>query len=243
MILGDHSNTAPTQASLRLNHITSLSYSTWRDPSVTDASIDLSLQFDIKTDMTSTSTAYQGRLVYEPYYTHTVSDGVWQTWNPMDNSTVDGHGNWWFSHTNASGCTISAPCTWAQVLAAFPNIGISAGTDFKAGTWTADFTGNVDNFQIGTESGSTAATTTYDFDPAAVVVPPTPTPTRGGGGGGGGFVVVAGDINGDGRVDILDFNLLMAAWGTTGTNIAADVNHDGTVGILDFNMMLADWTL
>jgi hypothetical protein len=104
--------------------------------------------------------------VYEPYYAHTVSTGAWQTWNPLDNA---GPGNWWF--TGAPGnaaCPISAPCTWAKVLADFPNASIrSAGpntgaTQFKAGGgWTGGFLGNVDAFSIGVNN----TVTTYDFEP------------------------------------------------------------------------------
>ena len=234
----------------RLSNITSLSYSTYRATTVTDPSIDLSLQFDIDNDATDANTSYMGRLVYEPYFSHTVTTGAWQTWNPMDNATTGQGGNWWFSRgtlATASGCSQNTPCTWAKVLQAFPNAAISGGTDFKAGTWSSDFTGNVDAFSIGIASGAAINVTTVDFDPAAVVVvppPPTPAPARNGGGGGGAsFSRINGDINGDGRVDLADFNLLMAAWGVTGTNIAADVNHDGTVGLLDFNEMLSNWTL
>ena len=41
------------------------------------------------------------------------------------------------------------------------------------------------------------------------------------------------DVNGDGRVDILDLVSVASKFGSTGTNLAADVNGDGTVNILD----------
>jgi uncharacterized repeat protein (TIGR02543 family) len=50
------------------------------------------------------------------------------------------------------------------------------------------------------------------------------------------------DITGDGIVDVLDFNALMVAWGTTGVQ-AADINHDCTVDILDFNALMVGWAL
>lgn len=147
----------------RLDAITSLAYRTFRVSG--SSALAPSLQFDIDTNVTDTNTAWQGRLVYEPYYTHTVSTGVWQTWNPLDNS---GTGNWWFSGAPGNAvCSISHACTWAQVRAAFPNAGIrSAGTNtgalqFKAGGgWTSGFVGSIDAFSIGVNN----TVTTYDFE-------------------------------------------------------------------------------
>jgi hypothetical protein len=72
----------------------------------------------------------------------------------------------------------------------------------------------------------------------------------GGGGGGGGIVTTPtatatakpGDANGDGVVDEIDFSLLMAQWGQTGSNLSADFNHDGTVDELDFSILMANWS-
>lgn len=145
-----------------LNTITSLSYDTYRSSGT--SSLAPALDFDVDTD--AADTAWEGRLVYEPYYTHTVSTGVWQTWNPLDNSSP---GNWWF--TGAPGdvaCPITAPCTWSEVLADFPNAAIrppvdSGETLFKAGGgWTGGFEGNVDSFSIGVNG----VVTTYNFEPA-----------------------------------------------------------------------------
>ncbi len=147
----------------RLDAITSLAYGTYRTSG--SGALAPSLQFDIDTNVTDTNTAWQGRLVYEPYYTHAVSTGTWQTWDPLDNA---GTGNWWF--TGAPGnakCTIGNPCTWSEVLADFPNAGVrSAGANtgtvqFKAGGgWTSGFVGSVDAFSIGVSN----AVTTYDFE-------------------------------------------------------------------------------
>lgn len=162
-------------AGTRLDAITSLGYNTYRQSPSSSSAFAPSLQLDIDTNVTDANTAWQGRLVYEPYYTHPVTNGVWQTWNPLDNA---GTGNWWFSGAPGNAvCPINNPCTWTELLTAFPNAGIrSAGTNtgatqFKAGgPWTNGFVGNVDAFSIGVSG----VVTTYDFEllptPAALHV-------------------------------------------------------------------------
>ncbi|HUC31338.1 MAG TPA: dockerin type I repeat-containing protein [Candidatus Paceibacterota bacterium] len=150
-------------AGTRLSAITSLTYSTYRVSG--SGELAPSLQFDV--DTVASDTAWEGRLVYEPYYTHTVLAGVWQTWNPLDNSLSSGLGNWWFDDPPGNAvCWITNPCTWAKLLAAFPNAAIRPPVDdgevlFKAGGgWTGGFVGNVDAFSIGVNH----VTTTYDFN-------------------------------------------------------------------------------
>ncbi len=48
------------------------------------------------------------------------------------------------------------------------------------------------------------------------------------------------DINGDGKVDVLDLLMVLAAWGMTG-EIPEDINGDGTVDVLDLLELLAAW--
>jgi len=49
-----------------------------------------------------------------------------------------------------------------------------------------------------------------------------------------------GDINGDGIVDIFDYNLLVTNFGKTGTVgfIPADINKDGKVDVTDYNLLV-----
>jgi hypothetical protein len=143
---------------LRLDEITNLEYSTYRTAG--GDALAIALQFNIDADVTDANNAFQGRLVYEPYYTHTVLTGEWQTWSPMDDA---GAGNWWFSNgalAAASGCSIATPCTWSEVLAAFPNAGIHntlGAVILKAGGgWVGGFDGNVDALTINDD--------TYDFE-------------------------------------------------------------------------------
>jgi hypothetical protein len=116
------------------------------------------LQLDIDQDVADGNTAWQGRLVYEPYQNGhaTVVDGQWENQNALN-------GTWWFSNSSAFGghCPISSPCTLSTIEGFYPNIGIrnvgGGGVSFKAGSgWTSTFVGNIDEFIFND--------TTYDFD-------------------------------------------------------------------------------
>lgn len=220
-------------AGIPLKEITSLSYSTYRSVGTSD--LALSLQFDVNTNGTGTPTPYQGRLVYEPYYTNTVKDNTWQTWN-----TLTSGADWYFSDAGSkvtTTCAQGSPCTWAQILADFPNIGISGGTYFKAGQWIgSDFTGNVDDFVVAVKSGTDIAQVTYDFEPTTPVLVSATTGTGGGANG------ILGDLNGDGQVNFLDFALMMAAFGAHGKGLKADLNGDGIVNAADLAILLGNWT-
>src|SRR5581483_3373917 len=65
----------------------------------------------------------------------------------------------------------------------------------------------------------------------------------GGGGGGGGGIVNPyggrGDLNSDGKIDLLDFNLFMSQWGKV--DVASDFNNDGKVDLQDFTILMANW--
>lgn len=51
------------------------------------------------------------------------------------------------------------------------------------------------------------------------------------------------DLNNDGRVNIIDFSMLLFYWQKTPpTTSKADITKDGTVNILDLSIMLYDWT-
>ncbi len=51
---------------------------------------------------------------------------------------------------------------------------------------------------------------------------------------------LSADLNGDGKVNIADFSILLFHWGTSSPE--ADVNEDGSVGLPDFSIMLFQWT-
>ncbi|QQR52680.1 hypothetical protein IPG36_00955 [bacterium] len=51
---------------------------------------------------------------------------------------------------------------------------------------------------------------------------------------------VAGDINGDSKVNVFDLSALLTKWGTA--TASSDLNHDGTVNIFDLSILLGHWT-
>ncbi|MGN6698057.1 MAG: InlB B-repeat-containing protein [Thermomicrobiales bacterium] len=148
-------------ASTRLADITDLSYSAYRHlPADTSLPQTISFQFDVDYDLTAPSGAYHGRLVYEPYQAGIQpAIDTWQTFNPLA-------GKWWQSKNDNGGqmpCPQSAPCTTAQVLQNWPNIGVwqfGAVLLRAGGPWPGGFDGNVDSFTIGVNSN----VTTYNFE-------------------------------------------------------------------------------
>lgn len=62
---------------------------------------------------------------------------------------------------------------------------------------------------------------------------PTPTPTP--------KPVKRGDLNGDGKVNFTDVNIMLRSMGRRGSNLAADLNSDGTVTWADLRILLAQY--
>jgi len=50
-----------------------------------------------------------------------------------------------------------------------------------------------------------------------------------------------GDIDGNGKIDIFDYNILLTNFGKTGTNIPGDLDKNGKVDIFDFNIVLTNF--
>lgn len=48
------------------------------------------------------------------------------------------------------------------------------------------------------------------------------------------------DINGDGKVNLVDFSIMLSSWGTG--DAGSDFNGDGTVNLADFSILLFNWT-
>jgi len=52
--------------------------------------------------------------------------------------------------------------------------------------------------------------------------------------------VVSADLNNDGKINIIDFSMLIFHWGTD--ELIADLNQDGTVNLTDFSILVFNWT-
>lgn len=147
-----------------LRDVSQLSYWTYRQSGAPVLAI--ALQFNVDRDLTDGDESYQGRLVYEPYFTKTVLTGVWQRWNTQDDAQP---GNWWFTkapqNAPVTGCSQADPCTWSEVLTKFPNAGVHrtfGAVILKAGGgWVGGFVGNADALAIGVRG----RTTVFDFEP------------------------------------------------------------------------------
>lgn len=135
----------PGYSAVKLADLSTLSYKTYVQSG--NNLIAPSMQINIDRDTTDGDISWQGRLVYEPYMSSTVTDGQWQTWNPLE-------GKWWLTKPEKfdSHCGQSDPCTVTQLKDYFANIGVNggvnAGIGFKAGSSWASFTGNIDEVAI-----------------------------------------------------------------------------------------------
>ena len=140
------------------------------------------LQLDADYDTTDATTAFQGRAVFEPSQSgqQTVTNETWQTWNPLTAPS-----GWWQTGNAIVGgnnvgkaCTQAIPCSFAQLLSAYPNAAIRPVTGQSAGQpiagriwlkagggWAGGFTGNVDSLTAAVDIGGTNGTVTYDFEP------------------------------------------------------------------------------
>ncbi len=56
--------------------------------------------------------------------------------------------------------------------------------------------------------------------------------------------VLNADLNRDGKVNLIDFSILLFWWGTNGgdSNPPADINRDGNTSLTDFSILLFQWT-
>ena len=148
--------------------ITTLRYSTYKTTPTTPTDVlAIALQFNVDNDVTDTNVAFKGRLVFEPYLEPSlgpVQSGVWQTWNTLA-------GKWWLSSAGnptrfpSNSCAQATPCTVAELLGHYPNIGIrdvpgQPNTILKAGSGWTNFDGNTDALTVGI--GGT--TTSYNFE-------------------------------------------------------------------------------
>jgi len=125
-------------------------------------------------------------------------------------------------------------------------------------TWTATG-GTIDSngvYAAGRTAGAFAVTATasYGNQGSAVVTIPDPPSGGGGGGGislsnggggssgGGANYKIKGDYNNDGKIDDLDFSILMADWGKPRMGFMFQELGSGVVGDPDFSIVMSNWT-
>jgi hypothetical protein len=161
-------------AGTRLDHLAGLKYSTYVVSSALP--VTATMQFDFDNDMAVVAGSYGGRAVFDPGLLGAVIvPGTWQTWDPMTQKA------WWGSGTPGTRplnlvCTQAAPCTFAQILAAFPNGGVLSDQfagffGFKLGNGGGPSQVSVDSFSIGT-AGPAGPVTQYNFAPGLPGPPP-----------------------------------------------------------------------
>jgi hypothetical protein len=49
--------------------------------------------------------------------------------------------------------------------------------------------------------------------------------------------IIPGDLDGNGKVDIFDYNTLLTNFGKHGRNIPGDINHDRVVDLVDYDIL------
>ena len=146
----DHIGTA-------LAAITALSYSTYTDNTITAPALQLEINPE------PSGSLHYATLNFEPYMNSSeqaLTPYTWQSWNVLT-------GKIWLTHTdstvnNGEGSQ-GTPITWTELLSDYPNAVIKAGAGVNVGSNWSAMTGEADAFTIGT----TAATTTYNFEPSA----------------------------------------------------------------------------
>lgn len=152
---------------VRFDSLTALSYDSVRTSFDAGNQLSVAMQINVDYDSTDASTAWQGRLVYEPYFTAgsgTIESDVWYSWDLLATES-----RWWMTGDAIVGgvnqgriCGQNDPCNLATILASYPDAAIHSTLGalfFKAGGPWPDFTGNMDAFTIGIDGAST----TYDF--------------------------------------------------------------------------------
>lgn len=166
LILADYGGT-------RFDRITQLRYSTYRQSHDAGNNLAIALQFNVDYDLEDQNRSWQGRLVFEPYQGvgGNVAGAIWTSWDAKA-------GRWWGTKASvpANGvattnpCVQATPCTWSQLLARYPNVGVHAvygAVVLKAGSGWSNFRGNVDSLAIGVDGVSTV----FDFELSTT--PPT----------------------------------------------------------------------
>ncbi len=154
--------------------------------------------------------------------------------------------------TSTQTVTLSAPgSTSIHYFLNTTDLSIALTCSTGATTTPVTVTGSALLRAIACYGGGTASSTLATFS-YVFTAPPATTPAASTVGSSGGSytppttppTLAQADFNGDGKVDILDFNTLIIHWGMTSgaTKADGDANGDGKVDIFDFNILITHWT-
>jgi hypothetical protein len=141
----------------RLVDITSLGYSTYRDPASTAPAVQLpSMNIEVDYNGPNVAGGYTS-LVFEPVYNPTegaIQSGVWQTWSGIP-------GIWW-STRPINGCA-TPPCyqSWSGIVAANPDATILGGFGVNQGSGSGGLIAATDALTI----AAAGSRWTYNFEP------------------------------------------------------------------------------
>jgi hypothetical protein len=132
----------------RLQDITSIGYSTYRDPTSVTTHPAQVPSINIQVDINGGALGGFTTLVFEPVYNTaqgTVTPGVWQDWDAY----LGGQAIWWSSQP-IPGCLIG-PCyqTWSTIVANNPNAVIVGGFGVNQGSGNGGLTASSDALNIG----------------------------------------------------------------------------------------------
>ncbi|HEV7449458.1 MAG TPA: Ig-like domain-containing protein, partial [Candidatus Paceibacterota bacterium] len=152
-----------------LNTIGKMSFSAYSHSGVAGATE--SPYFNFNVDFTGSNT-YQKRLVFVPSANGAVPQDTWNTYDVIRNGTAlwNYSGALWPAGATSNGTIAGTTArTWSAILADYPNARVLA-TDSWVGVRVGEpgptnYAGDVDKFVIGTISGSTLTTKTFDFEP------------------------------------------------------------------------------
>lgn len=153
-----------------LSSITTLAFSTYNASSSNPGSVNRSGYLNFNVDFNGSDT-WQRRLVFVPSQNGTVLQNTWQEWDTLQG----GNAKWVYSGSTwpVTGEPGTTSKTWNQILTDYPVarirvtdswLGVRVGEPYADG-----YVENIDGFKFGTSAG----TTTFDFDLAKEVLPPT----------------------------------------------------------------------
>lgn len=147
----------------RLQDITSIGYSTYRDPTSLTTDSRQVTSINIQVDANGDDPGGFTTLVFEPVYNPdqgAVTPGVWQDWDAYDG----GQAIWW-STRPINGCMTAPalPCyqTWSTIVANNPNAVILGGFGVNQGSGNGGLTASTDALTLA--YGDVCVV--YDFEP------------------------------------------------------------------------------